>query len=97
MVRCHEKNYGQRVVERFDDFNLINDYSILAHCIHINAKGSRAFKKEKCSFCCFKPFFNLNNNVEFFDYELLKDLKLIIGTDGLGSNALLQRFICSIY
>jgi len=89
------KNYGQRIVERFDDFNLINDYSILAHCIHINAKEVELLKK-KNAFVALNPSSNLNNNVGLFDYELLKDLKLIIGTDGLGSNIAAEIYLFNL-
>ena len=79
------EKYGKRVVERFNTFDLINDNSILAHCIHINAMEVELLKN-KNAYIALNPSSNLNNNVGIFDYELLKDLKLIIGTDGLGSN-----------
>lgn len=79
------EKFGKRVVERFDTFDLINDHSILAHCIHIDASEANILQN-KNAYIALNPSSNLNNNVGLFDYELLKDLKLIIGTDGLGSN-----------
>jgi len=80
-----EEKYNKRIIERFDDFDLIQDQSILAHCIHINEKEAKILKGKK-AYIALNPTSNLNNNVGLFNYEMLKDLKLIIGTDGLGSN-----------
>lgn len=79
------EKYGKSIIQRFDAFDLINDYSILAHCTHID-EDEAALLKKKNAYIALNPSSNINNNVGLFDYELLKDLKIIIGTDGLGSN-----------
>jgi len=77
--------YSKSIIKRFDDFKLINKNSILAHCVHID-KNESEILKEKDVFIALNPSSNINNNVGIFNYDLLKDLKIIVGTDGLGSN-----------
>lgn len=89
------EKYGKRVVERFNAFELINDHSILAHCIHINAEEVEILAN-KNAYIALNPSSNLNNTVGLFDYELLKDLKLIIGTDGLGSNIAQEIYLFNL-
>lgn len=89
------EKYGKRVVERLDAFELINDQSILAHCLHINAAEVEILKN-KNAMIALNPSSNLNNNVGLFDYNLLKDLKLIIGTDGLGSNIAQEIYLFNL-
>jgi len=79
------EKYGKRVVERFNDFHLINDQSILAHCIHMNEEEAEILRDKNVTIAL-NPSSNLNNNVGIFDWELLKDIEVMIGTDGLGSN-----------
>jgi cytosine/adenosine deaminase-related metal-dependent hydrolase len=83
-IDCFNK-YSKSIIERFNEKKLINDNSILAHCVHINEKEAKILK-EKNVFVALNPSSNLNNNVGIFNYELLKELKILVGTDGLGSN-----------
>ncbi len=77
--------YSKSIVERFDKVGLINNNSILAHCVHINEDEAEILK-ERDVFIALNPSSNLNNNVGIFNYNLLKELKILVGTDGLGSN-----------
>jgi cytosine/adenosine deaminase-related metal-dependent hydrolase len=83
-IDCFNK-YSKSIIERFEEKKLITDNSILAHCVHINEKESKILK-DKNVFVALNPSSNLNNNVGIFNYELLKELKILVGTDGLGSN-----------
>jgi cytosine/adenosine deaminase-related metal-dependent hydrolase len=42
------------------------------------------------------PSSNLNNNVGIFDWELFKDIKVMIGTDGLGSNIAQEIYLFNL-
>jgi len=79
--------YGKRVVERYDDYNLINEKSIFAHCVHIDEKEAEIMSK-KGAYIALNPTSNLNNAVGFFNYTLYKkfNIPILIGTDGLGTN-----------
>jgi cytosine/adenosine deaminase-related metal-dependent hydrolase len=89
------KKYGKRVVGRFDAFDLINDQSILAHCIHINAKEAEILRNKNITIAL-NPSSNLNNNVGIFDWEGFKDIKVMIGTDGLGSNIAQEIYLFNL-
>ncbi|MHA1865511.1 MAG: amidohydrolase family protein [Candidatus Heimdallarchaeaceae archaeon] len=79
--------YGKRVVERYNDYNLINEKSIFAHCVHIDEKEAEIMSK-KGACIALNPTSNLNNAVGFFNYTLYKkfNIPILIGTDGLGTN-----------
>ena len=79
--------YGKRVVERYNDYNLINEKSIFAHCVHIDEKEAEIMSK-KGAYIALNPTSNLNNAVGFFNYTLYKkfNIPILIGTDGLGTN-----------
>lgn len=79
------KKYNESIVKEFSKRGLINDGSILAHCVHIN-EDEAYLLKDKNIYVALNPSSNLNNNVGIFNYNLLKDLRIIVGTDGLGSN-----------
>lgn len=86
-------DYNKRVIERFNAFNLLNDDSILAHCVHIDATEAKILE-DKNVYIALNPSSNLNNNVGIFDYQLLKDhhLNIMLGTDGLSSNIAKEWF-----
>lgn len=81
------KKYNKRVVQRLDDYNLLKENSILAHCVHINDEEAKLIAKNNCKIAL-NPTSNLNNAVGFFNYKLFRDnnIQLLIGTDGLGVN-----------
>ena len=81
------KKYDMRVVERLDHFDLLSENSILAHCIHIDAKEAEIIKNNNC-YIALNPTSNLNNAVGMYKYDLLKsmDIRVLVGTDGLGVN-----------
>lgn len=83
---CKSK-YGKNIITRLDDFNILNEDSILAHCIHIDEEEADLIYKNKC-LVALNPTSNMNNAVGTFNYKLLKEKKIniLIGTDGLGVN-----------
>ncbi|HEY8803691.1 MAG TPA: amidohydrolase family protein [Clostridium sp.] len=83
---CLEK-YGITVIERLSRFKLLNENSILAHCVHINEVEAEIIAKAK-AYVAINPTSNMNNAVGLVDYKLLKEKNIpcIIGNDGLGTN-----------
>jgi len=84
-VHC-EKNYNCRIVERLNNYGVLNSSkSIVAHAIHINDNERRVLKKS-ATYIVQNPESNLNNQVGFFNRNNLDENKLILGTDGMHSN-----------
>ncbi len=83
-LHCIEK-YGKRVVERLNNFGVL-DYkkTILGHCLHLN-KDERAILKKSNAFIVQNTESNLNNKVGYFNSEGLND-NIMLGTDGMHSD-----------
>ena len=81
------KKSGKRVVERLDDFGLINENSILAHCVHINEREAEIVAERK-AYVAVNVTSNMNNAVGLPKTKLFKEkgIKIIVGNDGLGYN-----------
>jgi putative selenium metabolism protein SsnA len=81
------KKYNKTIVERLSDFSLINDNSILSHCVHINNEEAELIHKNK-AYVALNPTSNMNNAIGIPNYKLLKAHKInaLIGNDGLGYN-----------
>lgn len=79
--------YGKSVIERLQEFNLINDDSILAHCVHISKKEADIIA-ESGALAALNPTSNMNNTVGLPNYKVFrkKKIKCILGNDGLGMN-----------
>ncbi|MFA5236011.1 MAG: amidohydrolase family protein [Bacilli bacterium] len=78
------KRYGKRVVERFDDFGLINPDSLLVHAIHVDDHELDLIKLRKATIAV-NVSSNLNNGVGLPDVlkMLEKDIPVILGNDGM--------------
>jgi len=78
------KKYGKRVVERLDDFGLINENALLVHCTHIDETEMKIIKERKATICI-NPTSNLNNGVGISHVRKMMDMgiRVIIGNDGL--------------
>jgi len=78
------KNYGKTVVERLDDYNLINENSILVHCANVTEKELDIVKKNN-AYIAINVTSNMNNAVGLPNIRLMEDkgIKMIIGNDGL--------------
>lgn len=81
------RQYGKSVIERFNDYNLLNENSILAHCVHIDEIEAEIIAKSG-TVVALNPTSNMNNAVGLPNFELLrrKGIKCIVGNDGLGNN-----------
>lgn len=78
------KNYGKSVVERLNDYNLINENSILVHCANVTEKELDIVKNNN-AYIAINVTSNMNNAVGLPNIRLMEDkgIKLIIGNDGL--------------
>lgn len=78
------KKYGKTVVERLDDFHLINNKSILVHCTNASEKELDIIKKRD-AYIAINVTSNMNNAVGLPNIKMMNDkgIKLIVGNDGL--------------
>ncbi|MDD3207241.1 MAG: amidohydrolase family protein [Bacilli bacterium] len=78
--------YQERVVERLDRHGLINEDSLLVHCVHVNDKELDIIKKRKASIVV-NVTSNMNNAVGLPDINKFSTsgIPVMIGNDGLSS------------
>ena len=80
-------NYNKRVVERLNDYSILNSSkTILGHCIHIDENERNIIKNSK-SFVVQNMESNLNNKVGYFNGRGLGE-NIMLGTDGMHSDML---------
>jgi len=82
-VSYSHKHFGRTPVERLIDFDLLNDKSILAHCVHLNSSDFREIKNRN-GFVIHNPRSNMNNKVGYLK-EVSSLNNIALGTDGIGS------------
>jgi len=83
---CHD-NYNKRVIERLNDYGILNSSkTILAHCLHIDVNEREIIKNSK-AFVVQNMESNLNNKVGYFNAKDLGD-NIMLGTDGMHSDML---------
>lgn len=77
--------YKKGIVERLESFNIINDKTILAHCIHIDEKEKELLIRGNV---VHNPESNMNNAVGYCDVpDLMKRGVLVgLGSDGFSAN-----------
>lgn len=79
--------YNKRVVERLNDFGVLDSSkTLLAHCLHINENERQLIRNSK-AFVVENMESNLKNNVGYFNGKGLGE-RIIFGTDGMHSNML---------
>lgn len=80
-------NYGKRVIERLQDYNILNSSkTILGHCLHLSDNEKKLIRESK-AWVVQNTESNLNNNVGYFNAEDL-GTRLMFGTDGMHSDML---------
>lgn len=81
------RKYGVSVIQRLNNEGLLNDRSLLAHCVHIKSNDFKLLQ-EKNPFIVINLSSNMNNAVGLPDIVKFQNygVKVLIGTDGLGSN-----------
>ena len=89
--------YQQRVIERLDNHGLINEDSLLVHCVHVNDQELEIIKKRKASIVV-NVTSNMNNAVGLPNINKFTDLGIpvMIGNDGL-SSGIANEYINVLY
>ncbi len=79
--------YGKRIVHRFKDFGILNEDSILAHCVNIDDSEAEIIAESKCT-VAINPTSNMNTAAGIADPALFErhDIPVMIGNDSLGTN-----------
>lgn len=87
--RFNIEHYGKRVVERLNDFGLINQHSVLAHGVHLSPKEMMIVAEKKAAIVT-NPQSNLNNAVGIADVCKMQELGITVGlgTDAMTVNML---------
>lgn len=78
------KNFGMRVVERLDKFNILGNKSLAIHCVHINEKEMDILAKNDTA-VVHNPQSNLNNAVGIADIIKMQEKGILVG---LGTDAM---------
>ncbi|MFA5442760.1 MAG: amidohydrolase family protein [Bacilli bacterium] len=89
--------YQERVIERLDRHGLINEDSLLVHCVHVNDKELDIIKKRKASIVV-NVTSNMNNAVGLPNVNKFTELRVpvMIGNDGL-SSGIANEYINVLY
>jgi len=81
-----EKGY-RGILHRLHSHGLLDERSILAHCIHLSEGDFRILEDVK-PIVVSNPHSNLNNRVGLINRDRIKDF--VLGTDGFGSSVVLS-------
>jgi putative selenium metabolism protein SsnA len=84
--------HGLRVVDRLNNFDMLGEHSIAAHCVHIDHREADLLR-ETGTWVTHQPRSNMNNAVGAADIEGLMRLgvKVCLGNDGF-SNAMWEEW-----
>ena len=78
--------HSKDIIKRFDDFNLINNKTIIAHGVHLTKDDVEIINRHD-AFIVHNPRSNMNNNVGYLNH--LNSINNVgLGTDGIGSDML---------
>lgn len=83
---CKKLGYSGPV-HRLYKLNLLNEMSILAHCVHISKTDLRIINDIK-PLIVSNPVSNANNRIGCFNFQKINDY--VLGTDGIGSDIIYQ-------
>jgi len=80
-------NYGLRVIDRLDKFGILNEHTILAHGVHIDAREMEIIKQRR-SWISHQPRSNMNNAVGVSDVAGMMRLGIRVGmgNDGFSNS-----------
>jgi putative selenium metabolism protein SsnA len=81
----HQEKYQISPLQRFDHFGLLNDQSLLVHCLHVQDSDLKIIERNG-SRVVFNPQSNMNNGAGLPDYSKFKnlDIPVNLGSDGYG-------------
>ncbi len=82
-----EQTYGKRVVERLNDYGVLDSSkTILGHCLHLS-ENERAIINKSKAYVVQNMESNLNNKVGYFNGKGIGE-RIMFGTDGMHSDML---------
>ena len=85
-IEISESKYGKNPISRFDDFELLNTKSILAHGIHLS-KNDYAIIESSGAALAYNLDSNLNNAVGLPNFKMVPNsTPILVGTDGMHAN-----------
>ncbi len=81
------RQYGKRAVQRLDEFGLLGDKTITAHCVHID-EAERQLLQASGTWVTHQPRSNMNNAVgaAAIDAMLAQGMNVCLGNDGFSNN-----------
>ena len=77
-------HYGKDILQRLEEYSLLNDKSILVHGVHLTNNDLEILNRHD-AFLIHNPRSNMNNSVGYMN-KLHQVKNLGIGTDGIGAN-----------
>ena len=80
-----KKKYGMKSLELLEKYNLLTDKTLLVHCCYLTLDDISIIKKYKCSISI-NPNSNLKLKNKIPNIDILKDLNICVGTDGVATN-----------
>jgi len=76
--------YGQDILQRLEEFGLVNEKSLFAHCVHVNESDIDIINAHD-AFVLHNARSNMNNSIGYAE-QLAAFTHVALGTDGIGSN-----------
>lgn len=82
-----EQKYGIRIIDRLNRFGMLNNQTVLAHCVHID-EDEMELIKNNYTWVSHQPRSNMNNAVGVADIGKMLDkgIKICIGNDGFSNS-----------
>jgi len=88
-----KRRYKKENIEYFDSIGVIDDHSVLAHCIHVNDKETELLKKKKVRVShCPSSNLKLGSGIANIPKYLQKGISVSLGADGAPCNNNLSVF-----
>jgi 5-methylthioadenosine/S-adenosylhomocysteine deaminase len=88
-----KKRFGKENIEYFDSINILDDHSVLAHCIHINDNEIDILKKRNSRVAhCPSSNLKLGSGIADIPKLLSRKISVSLGADGAPCNNNLSAF-----
>ena len=88
------KRYNKENIEYFHSINVIDDHSVLAHCIHVNENEINILKEKKVRVAhCPSSNLKLGSGVADIPKYIKKGISVSLGADGAPCNNSLSAFM----
>ncbi|MEW6194709.1 MAG: amidohydrolase family protein [Bacteroidota bacterium] len=92
-VEAVRKKYGKENIEYFDSINLLDDHTVLAHCIHLNDKEIKSLKNNSVRVAhCPSSNLKLGSGIANIPGYLKEGISVSLGADGAPCNNNLSAF-----